>query len=118
MGSADRRTTAPLRAGTVMAQNRRVRRSSGSVGSLDVDRMIPLYRTVTRLLAVLIALLAGDAARADQQARPTRAPSVVEVVAYRTALINAEVGPVSDALLRKHYERKHGPKATYGQKSH
>ncbi len=39
-------------------------------------------------------------------------------LAYRTELINAESQQVSSALLRKHYERKHGPKATYGQKSH
>ncbi len=38
-------------------------------------------------------------------------------LAYRTELINAESQQVSSALLRKHYERKHGPKATYGQKS-
>jgi len=79
---------APLQAGTVMAQNQhRVRRASGIVASLDVDRMNPLYRTMARLLVVPIALLAGGAARADQQARPIRAPSVVEVVAYRTALM-------------------------------
>ena len=39
-------------------------------------------------------------------------------LAFRSRLINPEVGPVSAALLRKHYERKHGPKATYGQKAH
>jgi L-ribulose-5-phosphate 4-epimerase len=38
-------------------------------------------------------------------------------LAYRTELINGECRQVSAALLRKHYERKHGPKATYGQKS-
>jgi L-ribulose-5-phosphate 4-epimerase len=38
-------------------------------------------------------------------------------LAFRTELINAECRQVSTALLRKHYERKHGPKATYGQKS-
>jgi L-ribulose-5-phosphate 4-epimerase len=38
-------------------------------------------------------------------------------LAFRTELINSECNQVSAALLRKHYERKHGPKATYGQKS-
>jgi L-ribulose-5-phosphate 4-epimerase len=38
-------------------------------------------------------------------------------LAFRTELINGECRQVSAALLRKHYERKHGPKATYGQKS-
>ena len=37
-------------------------------------------------------------------------------LAYRTELLNDESKQVTAALLRKHYERKHGPKATYGQK--
>ena len=37
-------------------------------------------------------------------------------LAYRTELINPKSHQVSAALLRKHYERKHGPKAYYGQK--
>jgi L-ribulose-5-phosphate 4-epimerase len=37
-------------------------------------------------------------------------------LAFRTRLINPGAGEVSAALLRKHYERKHGPKATYGQR--
>lgn len=36
-------------------------------------------------------------------------------LAYRTQGINSNTAEVSAALLRKHYERKHGPKATYGQ---
>jgi L-ribulose-5-phosphate 4-epimerase len=36
-------------------------------------------------------------------------------LAYRSRTINSAVTEVSAALLRKHYERKHGPKATYGQ---
>ena len=45
--------------------------------------------------------------------------AVVEYIArlaYRTELIDSKSHPVSAALLRKHYERKHGPKAYYGQK--
>lgn len=37
-------------------------------------------------------------------------------LAFRTVLIEGEAATVSSRLLRKHYERKHGPKATYGQK--
>jgi len=36
-------------------------------------------------------------------------------MAFRGILINPEMTEVSAALQRKHYERKHGPKATYGQ---
>ncbi|HEY0759162.1 MAG TPA: L-ribulose-5-phosphate 4-epimerase [Acidisarcina sp.] len=37
-------------------------------------------------------------------------------LAFRSRLLNPELGEVSGALLKKHYERKHGPKATYGQR--
>ena len=40
----------------------------------------------------------------------------VAKLAFRTVLIEGEAAKVSSRLLRKHYERKHGPKATYGQK--
>jgi len=45
---------------------------------------IPPHRIMAWLLA---ALVAGGIARADEQARPARPPSPVEVVAYRTALM-------------------------------
>ncbi len=41
----------------------------------------------------------------------------VAKLAFRTVVIEGEAATVSSRLLRKHYERKHGPKATYGQKS-
>jgi L-ribulose-5-phosphate 4-epimerase len=40
----------------------------------------------------------------------------VAKLAFRTVLIEREAAKVSSRLLRKHYERKHGPKATYGQR--
>lgn len=45
--------------------------------------------------------------------------AIVEYIArlaYRTELIDSKSHPVSAALLRKHYERKHGAHAYYGQK--
>ena len=45
---------------------------------------------------------------------------VLEAVArmgYYTATLNAACGGVSQALLDRHYFRKHGAKATYGQKN-
>lgn len=36
-------------------------------------------------------------------------------MAYTTVTLNAEIGGVSQALLNRHYFRKHGAKATYGQ---
>jgi len=38
-------------------------------------------------------------------------------LAFRASLIRPALGPVSPALLRRHYERKHGDKATYGQRT-
>lgn len=38
-------------------------------------------------------------------------------LAFRSALLNPALEPVSPALLRRHYERKHGAGATYGQRS-
>jgi tetratricopeptide (TPR) repeat protein len=52
--------------------------------------MILSHRTMAGLIVALIALIAlvaGAPARADQQTRPTRPPSAIEVVAYRTALM-------------------------------
>jgi L-ribulose-5-phosphate 4-epimerase len=37
-------------------------------------------------------------------------------LAFRCRTINPAVSEVSAALLREHYERKHGPNATYGQR--
>jgi L-ribulose-5-phosphate 4-epimerase len=38
-------------------------------------------------------------------------------LAFRAGIIQPGLGPVSPALLRRHYERKHGAKATYGQRA-
>ena len=38
-------------------------------------------------------------------------------MAWQTLTINPQATPISEALHNKHYFRKHGPKATYGQKS-
>lgn len=37
-------------------------------------------------------------------------------LAFRASIIRQGLGPVSPALLRRHYERKHGANATYGQR--
>jgi L-ribulose-5-phosphate 4-epimerase len=38
-------------------------------------------------------------------------------IAFHTATLNSECGPISQALQDRHYHRKHGAKATYGQGS-
>jgi L-ribulose-5-phosphate 4-epimerase len=39
----------------------------------------------------------------------------VAAMAHRTLALAPDMKPISDGLLRRHHERKHGPKATYGQ---
>lgn len=41
----------------------------------------------------------------------------VAAMAWQTITINPQATPVADALLNKHHFRKHGPKATYGQRA-
>jgi L-ribulose-5-phosphate 4-epimerase len=40
----------------------------------------------------------------------------VATIAYCTLLINAKAAPISPALLDRHFLRKHGARATYGQR--
>ncbi|HEX9564606.1 MAG TPA: L-ribulose-5-phosphate 4-epimerase AraD [Gemmatimonadaceae bacterium] len=40
----------------------------------------------------------------------------VATIAYCTLLINPRAGAISQALLDRHYQRKHGSRATYGQR--
>ena len=37
-------------------------------------------------------------------------------MAYLTIQINPQISPLKETLIKKHYERKHGPNAYYGQK--
>ena len=39
----------------------------------------------------------------------------VAQMAYLTELINPQAPRLKDALIKKHYERKHGPDSYYGQ---
>ena len=37
-------------------------------------------------------------------------------LAFRSTLLNSAVGPIPTHVSEHHYLRKHGPKATYGQR--
>ena len=39
----------------------------------------------------------------------------VAAIAYRTMLLQPEAAPIDEALLERHFRRKHGPGAYYGQ---
>ncbi len=73
-------------------------------------------------LAVPACLVAGHApfvwGRTPREAAHNAV--VLEAVArmaYRTLTLQAEAGEVSQALLDRHYFRKHGARATYGQRN-
>jgi L-ribulose-5-phosphate 4-epimerase len=38
-------------------------------------------------------------------------------MAYASLVINSNVAPLADELRDKHFQRKHGPAAYYGQKA-
>jgi L-ribulose-5-phosphate 4-epimerase len=43
------------------------------------------------------------------------AVEVIARIAYQTLAISGETGPIEPYLLDRHFERKHGPNAYYGQ---
>lgn len=71
-------------------------------------------------LAVPACLVAGHAPfvwgrNAHDAAHNAVVLEAVARMAYRTLTLKIEAATVSQALLDRHYFRKHGPKATYGQ---
>ena len=85
---------------------------------------VVIVETLARLeldpLAVPAALVAShgpfawgaDAAQAVENAVALEA---VAAAAYRTELLRPGAEPIGDDLLRRHFSRKHGPGAYYGQ---
>lgn len=101
---------------TGLAIVRRFRESPGDRGA-STDASTPLDP-----LAVPACLVAGHApfvwGRTPHEAAHNAV--VLEAVArmaYRTVALKANADEVSQALLDRHYFRKHGAKATYGQTS-
>jgi L-ribulose-5-phosphate 4-epimerase len=52
---------------------------------------------------------------ADDAVEQAAALEEIARLAFNTVLLNATRAPVSDALLGRHFRRKHGPTAYYGQ---
>ncbi|NDL67551.1 L-ribulose-5-phosphate 4-epimerase [Anaerotalea alkaliphila] len=57
----------------------------------------------------------GWGSNPDQAVHNARVMEEVAKMAYRTERINGQIGTISQALLDKHYLRKHGSGAYYGQ---
>ena len=69
--------------------------------------------------AVLVAGHAPVLLGRDRRPEAAHTAVIVEelaAMAWQTLTINPAAAPISEALRDKHYFRKHGPKATYGQK--
>ena len=71
-------------------------------------------------LAVPAALVAGHAPfvwgrTPSEAAHNAVVLEAVARMAYLTEMVNADAGPVSQALLDRHHSRKHGATKTYGQ---
>ncbi len=86
-----------------------VRRFAATEGRVAIDP-----------LAVPACLVAGHAPfvwgrNAHEAAHNAVVLEAVARMAYRTLTLNPDGGGVSQALLDRHYYRKHGPAATYGQ---
>jgi len=73
-------------------------------------------------LAMPAVLVAGHAPFCWEKS-PIRAAHIawileeVAQMAYASLVINCNVGPLADELRDKHFQRKHGPAAYYGQKA-
>jgi L-ribulose-5-phosphate 4-epimerase len=53
---------------------------------------------------------------ADDAVTAAIALEAVATMAHRTLALDPRVEPIGDALLRRHFQRKHGPTAYYGQR--
>ena len=94
----------------------------------SADYVLNTGKAITRLFqkeafdpqAIPAVLIAGHApfAWGRTPAEAAHHAVILENVAHlawNTRLLNREAPPVSQALLDRHYQRKHGPQATYGQ---
>lgn len=88
-------------------------------GAVIVETFAELGLDPLALPAALVAshgpfVWGADASDAVENAVALEA---VAASAYRTLLLRPEIGSIQDELLRKHFDRKHGPGAYYGQPS-
>ena len=88
-----------------------------STGLLIVETLDLAGLDALEMPAVLIASHGPFTWGADVQAAVDNAIALEKVaaIATRTLAIGPSTGPVGDALLERHYRRKHGPNAYYGQ---
>lgn len=86
-----------------------------ATGAVIVER----FRTITpaEMPAVLVVNHGPFTwgRNAAESVKNAIALETVAEMALCTLMVNPEAGPIPDYLLARHFQRKHGPKATYGQ---
>lgn len=89
----------------------------GSTGEVIVETLQGLSLGALDMPAALVASHGPFAWGADPTEAVTNAVAleVVAAMALRTLVLEPSIGPIGDALLARHFGRKHGPDAYYGQ---
>jgi L-ribulose-5-phosphate 4-epimerase len=88
-----------------------------STGEVIVETLEGLSLGALEMPAALVASHGPFAWGADPAEAVTNAVAleVVAAMALRTLALEPTIGPISDALSARHFGRKHGPDAYYGQ---
>ena len=76
-------------------------------------RLYHIDRTVSRIAALRFQIMDADQMR---RALVRIALEIVAEMALKTMTAAAQAAPAPDHLIDKHFNRKHGPDAYYGQK--
>lgn len=89
----------------------------GSTGEVIVETLDGLGLEAMHMPAALVASHGPFTWGADPAEAVTNAVAleVVAAMALRTLALDPSIGPIADALLARHFGRKHGPDAYYGQ---
>jgi L-ribulose-5-phosphate 4-epimerase len=87
-------------------------------GAVIVETLARLGLTAAEMPAVLVASHGPFTWGRDAQDAADNATALeaVAAMATQTLALDPEVGPMADYLLERHFRRKHGPDAYYGQR--
>jgi L-ribulose-5-phosphate 4-epimerase len=88
-----------------------------ATGRVIIETLDGALLTVAEVTGILVASHGPFAwgPTAAAAADNAVAMETIAAMATRTLLVNGQASPVDSALLERHHERKHGPRAYYGQ---